>query len=406
MSEESAVTKEPGTAAPAASIDPRMQLFKRMAELGPQDVADERAAQSIADLRDQFEASTSAIVEGRARRADGSLLPVNEVPWFVVVGAPGSGNSTALLNSGLNFPLQGEDGKAQVTGVGGTRYCEWWFSDEAVFVDTAGRYVAHESRNLKDSLAGSASWHAFLGLLKAQRADKPINGAIVTVSVTDLLLWTKPERQQFSAHVRMRLSELYAGLNTRFPVYLVVTKMDLLAGFIEMFGDLDEAERTQVWGTTFDVGLDPMEISRNYAADFAQLQDRLYAEMLSRLEGETDPARRAAVYRFPQQFHAIGPLLQEFIGMAFSMQLDHTPTLLRGAYFVSAAQMAKPIDRVMRTLERAFKVEHREVEASGPSKSFFMTRLLREVLFQEGQLVVDGTLGASTAGRSPATVLR
>ena len=388
------------------TTDQRNRLFKRMAELGPQEVGDERAAEAIEVLREKFESSTDALAEGRVTRADGSKVPVYDLPWYVVVGAPGSGNSTVLQHSGLRFPLQTEENPAQLTGVGGTRYCDWWFSDEAVFIDTAGRYVAHESRYLKDALAGSASWHAFLGLLKENRRERPINGAIVTVSVTDLLLWAKLERQQFSAHVRMRLSELYAGLDTRFPVYLMVTKMDLLAGFHEFFGDMDEAARTQVWGTTFEPGADPVDIARKYPADFAVLQDRLYAQMLARLEQEKDPTRRASIYRFPQQFHAIGPLVQEFIGLAFSMQVDHQPTMLRGAYFISATQVGKSIDRVMRTLERAFKVEHREVEASGPSKSYFVTGVLRGVVFPEAGLALDNVSENSATGRSPAYVLR
>ena len=380
------------------------QLFERMADLGPRDIPDERAAKSIAALRERFEATTGVLGEKRFTRPDGRSLTVDELPWYVVIGAPGSGNSTLLASSGLRFPLQEENGPPQVTGVGGTRYCDWWFSDEAVFLDTAGRYVAHESRNLKDSLAGSAAWHAFLSLLKQHRPRQPINGAIVTVSVTDLLLWAKPERQQFAAHVRMRLSELYAGLGTRFPIYLLVTKMDLLAGFMEFFGGLDDAMRAQVWGTTFGSGADPMDIARDYAADFAVLQDRLHAEMLARLQEEPDLVRRASIYRFPQQFHAIGPLVQEILGMAFSLQIDHHPIMLRGAYFSSATQAGKPIDRVMRTLERAFKVEHREVAASGPGKGFFMTRLLREVIFADAGLARDDLAG-SAAGRSPATPL-
>ena len=379
-------------------------LFERMADLGPQAVPDERAAKNIAALRERFEATTGVLGAKRFTRPDGSSLTVHELPWYVVIGAPGSGNSTVLRNSGLNFPLQEEDQPAQLTGVGGTRYCEWWFADEAVFLDTAGRYVAHETKNLKDSLAGSAAWHAFLGLLKRERPARPISGAIVTVSVTDLLLWAKPERQQFAAHVRMRLSELYAGLGTRFPVYLLVTKMDLLAGFIEFFGKLDEQARGQVWGTTFRPGADPVDIARDYAADFAVLQNRLHAEMLGRLDEEPDLVRRASIYRFPQQFHAVGPLVQEILGMAFSLQLDHHPIMLRGAYFTSATQAGKPIDRVMRTLERAFKVEHREVAATGPGRGFFMTRLLREVVFPESGLAVSDTAAGMT-GRSPATPL-
>ncbi len=389
-----------------APVDSRAQLFSRMAALGPPDVPDESAIETLTALREKFESSTAALVEGRIKRADGSNLPVDALPWYVVIGAPGAGNSTLLANSGMHFPLQGEDTPAQLTGVGGTRYCEWWFSDEAVFIDTAGRFVAHEARNLKDSLAGSAAWHAFLGLLKERRPGRPLNGAIVTVSVTDLMLWAKPERQQFAAHVRMRLSELYAGLGTRFPVYLLFTKMDLLAGFAEMFTGMDDDERAQVWGTTFDAGTDPVDIAKTYAADFAALQGRLHAEMLDRLEKETDLARRAAIYRFPQQFHALGPLVQEFLGMAFAMQVDHQPTMLRGAYFVSATQAGKPIDRVMRTLERAFKVAHREVEAAGSPQSYFVTRLLREVMFPEASLAVDTTKQRSVSGRSPAYVSR
>lgn len=381
------------------------RLFERMADLGPQEVPDERAAKNIAALRERFEATTGVLGEKRFTRPDGRSLSVDELPWYVVIGAPGSGNSTVLASSGLRFPLQEDNGPPQVTGVGGTRYCDWWFSDEAVFLDTAGRYVAHETRNLKDSLAGSAAWHAFLGLLKEQRPRRPISGAIVTVSVTDLLLWAKPERQQFASHVRMRLSEIYAGLGTRFPVYLLVTKMDLLAGFGEFFGGLDDTMRSQVWGTTFAAGADPVNIAKDYAADFAVLQDRLHAEMLARLQEEPDLVRRASIYRFPQQFHAIGPLVQEILSMAFSLQIDHHPIMLRGAYFVSATQAGKPIDRVMRTLERAFKVEHREVAATGPGRSYFMTRLLREVIFADAGLALDDPASKSVTGRSPATPL-
>lgn len=383
----------------------RSQLFGRMADLGPQDVGDKRAAKNIAEIRERFEATTGALETRRFSRPDGSSVSVHDLPWYVLIGAPGSGNSAALLNSGLRFPLQAEKEPPQVTGIGGTRYCEWWFSDEAVFLDTAGRYVAHEARNLKDSRAGSASWHAFLRLLKQHRPHQPISGAIVTVSVTDLLLWAKPERQQFAAHVRMRLSEIYAGLNIRFPVYLMITKMDLLAGFIEFFGHMDDESRAQVWGTTFGVDADPAEIAKHYAGDFSVLQERLYAEMLARIEEETDLVKRASIYRFPQQFHAIGPLVQEILGIAFSMHVDHHPIMLRGAYFTSATQAGKPIDRVMRTLERAFKVEHREIEAHGPGRSFFVTKLLREVVFPEAGLTRDDPPSGHSTGRSPPTVL-
>jgi len=35
-----------------------------------------------------------------------------ELPWFMFIGLPGSGKTTALLNAGLTFPLAGKMGQA------------------------------------------------------------------------------------------------------------------------------------------------------------------------------------------------------------------------------------------------------------------------------------------------------
>ena len=67
------------------------------------------------------------------------------------IGAPGSGKTTALINSGLRVSAGSARSKAAVRGVGGTRNCDWWFTDEAVFLDTAGRYTTQDSDASSDS---------------------------------------------------------------------------------------------------------------------------------------------------------------------------------------------------------------------------------------------------------------
>jgi type VI secretion system protein ImpL len=272
-----------------------------------------------------------------------------------------------------------------VPGVGGTRNCDWWFSDEAVLLDTAGRYTTQDS----DRRADAAAWRGFLTLLRNARPQRPLNGALVTVSVMDLLLWSKAERSKFAAHVRMRISEMYAALEARFPVYALVTKVDMLAGFTEFFGDLDMTGRQQVWGTTFPMEIDPSLIAEPYARDFAALEARLGAEMLARLQEEPDLQRRAAMYRFPQQFHAMGPLVGEFLAQAFGTQVNHRPIQLRGVYYTSGTQEGNPIDRVLVALARSFRLERNtQAIAHGTGKSFFLTRLLRDVVFSEADLAV------------------
>lgn len=95
-----------------------------------------------------------------------------------LTGPPGAGKSTLLMESGLNFPAMGQ-GPRGVRGIGGTRNCDWWFTEEAILLDTAGRYTTQDDDR--------AEWDEFLQLLKKTRRQSPINGALVVVSVEDLL---------------------------------------------------------------------------------------------------------------------------------------------------------------------------------------------------------------------------
>src|SRR5262245_57931119 len=106
-----------------------------------------------------------------------------DLPWYLLIGPPGSGKTTALINSGLKFPLSRGATPAAVAGVGGTRYCDWWFTEDAVLIDTAGRYTTQDS----DAKADKQSWLAFLDLLKKNRPRQPINGVIVAISLEDVL---------------------------------------------------------------------------------------------------------------------------------------------------------------------------------------------------------------------------
>ena len=129
-------------------------------------------------LRERFEEAVATL---KQQRRNGHSL--YDLPWYVIIGAPGSGKTTALLNSGLKFPLEQRVGKGALRGVGGTRNCDWWFTDEAVFLDTAGRYTTQDS----DAASDSAAWGEFLALLRKYRARRPVNGVIFTINAQDLI---------------------------------------------------------------------------------------------------------------------------------------------------------------------------------------------------------------------------
>ena len=137
--------------------------------------------------------------------------------------------------------------RRRCSGVGGTRNCDWWFTDEAVLIDTAGRYTTQDS----DAAVDANAWLGFLKLLKKQRPRQPLNGVLVAISLSDLAAQPEAERFSHARAMRKRVRELTTSWACACPVYVLFTKADLIAGFVEFFDNLGKEEREQVWGMTF-----------------------------------------------------------------------------------------------------------------------------------------------------------
>jgi type VI secretion system protein ImpL len=336
-------------------------------------------SQEAIQLRERFEEGVATLKQ--ERRSGHSLY---ERPWYVIIGAPGCGKTTALLNSGLKFPLEQRVGKSAVPSVGGTRNCHWWFTDEAVFLDTAGRYTTQDS----DATSDVEGWREFLALLLKYRKRRPLNGVILTISAHDLMVHGRVEREAHADTARRRLRELNEELRIELPVYLMVTKCDLVAGFTEYFDDLTREGRAQVWGVTFpyDQTLSG-QATQAFPAEFDALVTRLNARLFARLEEERDVRRRTAIVAFPQQVAALKDYLVEFVDQVLESSRLNKQVLLRGVYFTSGTQEGTPIDRLLGAIGRRFGISP-EALASPTSrgKAFFVERLLKEVLIGESGL--------------------
>ncbi|MFI0844738.1 type VI secretion system membrane subunit TssM [Mesorhizobium sp. IMUNJ 23232] len=313
------------------------------------------------------------------KRASGKRNYLHDLPWYIIIGPPGAGKTTALVNSGLKFPLAGADGGKAVAGTGGTRYCDWWFAEEAVLIDTAGRYTTQDS----DSEVDKKSWLSFLALLKAQRAKQPINGVILAISVEDLL---KLDGQQLAEHttaIRKRLLELHQELKIDFPVYALFTKADLIAGFAEYFGNFTESRRRKVWGATFQTEDRKKNMVGEVPGEFDPLVRRLTEEVADRLHEEPDPIARIAIFGFPAQFALLKDRVADFLNRIFEPTRYQVNANLRGFYFSSGTQEGTPIDQVLGSIGRSFGETAHASQLSGQGKSFFLRDLLTKVIFAE-----------------------
>lgn len=337
--------------------------------------SDADAAEEVARLKERMRQALARLKKGRRGRH------LYDQPWYVMIGPPGSGKTTALRNSGLHFPLAEDAEGGPVGGVGGTRLCDWWFADEAVLIDTAGRYTTQDS----DAVVDRAGWQAFLDLLRRTRPRQPINGVIVVLSLTDLAAADQAERSAHARSVRLRINEVTERLRLRVPVYVVLSKADQVRGFDAYFDDLDATGRTQVWGMTFPADADVGAFSR----EFRLLVDRLAERQVERLQAERAAERRALIGSFPLQVASLEPPLTEFLTQAFAgSRLDPAP-FLRGVYMTSATQQGTPIDRLTGMLARTFGVDQKQVPSLRPvaGRGYFIARFLRDVVLNEALLV-------------------
>jgi len=346
----------------------------------------------IEGLRKRFDEAMSILRKARFDDKSNSVLRllspkqyVYQLPWYVIIGAPGSGKTTVLANSGLEFPLASSLGRGSVKGVGGTRDCDWWFTDQAVLLDTAGRYTTHESNDESDR----KEWQGFLGLIKKFRPRQPINGALVTVSVADLLATSEEARKQYALNVRSRLDELREVLGMSFPVYFLITKCDLMSGFAEFFDGLDKAGRAQVWGFTLphDSAEKVVGLRDQFRKELDVLQEQLHVNLLDALQKTQDTTRRALCYAFPQQFAGLGELFLEFVNEVAVKSRFQASVEIRGAYFTSGMQEGAPFDRVLSQLDATFQSAARTRSRSGGTGvSYFIQDTLRRVVFPEAHL--------------------
>lgn len=336
-------------------------------------------------------AMRDALATLKTARGKGGGDYLYDLPWYVIIGPPGAGKTTALVNSGLKFPLARGATPAAVAGSGGTRYCDWWFAEDAVLIDTAGRYTTQDT----DTRAEKTSWFAFLDLLKTNRPRQPINGVLVAISVEDLLTSTPEEIAAHADAIRSRLLELHERLKVDFPVYAVFTKADLIAGFNEYFGALTEPQRRMVWGHTFQTADKTRNMIGDVPPEYDALIERLNERLSDRLQDEHNPTSRAQIFGFPSQMATLKRSIVDFLTRVFEPTRYHANATLRGFYFTSGTQEGTPIDQLIGALSRNFGSDHAGAAAfSGKGKSYFLTDLIQKVVIGESGWV-STDLGAA-----------
>ncbi|MBJ7554759.1 type VI secretion system membrane subunit TssM [Marinomonas spartinae] len=300
---------------------------------------------------------------------------IYQLPWYIMIGPPGAGKTTIINNSGLDYPLKDKLGVDLIKGVGGTRNCDWWFTNKAVLIDTAGRYTTQDSHAKHDSKA----WQGFLGLLRKYRPLRPINGVVISMGISELMGQTKTERNLHARAIKQRLQELQNQLGMTFPVYVILSKADLIDGFRDFFNELTEEESDQIWGITFPMDSKNGTQIEQFNKEFHGLIANLTGMLNRRLINERDESVRAKVFEFPHQLRFLQEVSYSFLKEIFTPNTYEQPPVFRGVYLTSATQEGAP---------SSFLSDKKVANSShiNKSRSFFIKKVLESVVFPEQNL--------------------
>ncbi|TAK93965.1 MAG: type VI secretion system membrane subunit TssM, partial [Aquabacterium sp.] len=352
------------------------KALKAAAKAGKQD--------EVAAVRERMAEAVKLIKSSKLGETSGSAA-LYELPWYAVIGNPAAGKSSAVVKSGLKFPFA-ESADNVIQGIGGTRHCDWYFTTEGILLDTAGRYSVHEEDR--------SEWLGFLSLLKRHRPKAPLNGVIIAVSVAELG-GNKPEFAiDLARKLRQRVQELTEKLEVFAPVYVVFTKADLIAGFVDFFEDRDRSERDKVWGATlpYDTasGVDAVtQFETHFEALYQGLKDASVARM-SLHRGEQLPP---GVLTFPLEFAALKPALRIFINTLFEENPYQFRPIFRGFYFTSAVQEGQSTSRASERVAEQFGLQLQPGTSAAvySNSGFFLKELFSRVIFADRQLVQQYT---------------
>jgi hypothetical protein len=310
------------------------------------------------------------------------------LPWYVIVGEPGSGKTEAIRHSQAGFPPGLQD---EFQGVGGTINMNWWFTNYAVILDTAGRLIFEEVEP-----GATSEWREFLALLRKHRYNCPVNGLLLTIPVESLIQDSAEEMERKAGKIARQLEVIQRELDVRFPVFVLVTKSDLIHGFREYFESLDDPKaQQQMLGWS-----NPAPLDAPFRPELLEEQLRTIAQRLRRrrLGLLLDPipvesgSRRAdevdGLYDYPQSLGALAPRLRRYLEIIFvAGEWTSRPLFLRGIYFTSSMRegsaldeelaqvMGLPVDRL--PAGRAWEREH----------SYFLRDLFLDKVFREDGLV-------------------
>lgn len=182
-------------------------------------------------------------------------------------------------------------------------------------------------------------------------------------------------------------------MGTRLPVYVTLSKFDLLEGFEEFFARLSKTRCDDLLGFTFS--LDAVEDFDAWLAELTQRYDafveRLNAQVFDSLGQAQALEERYRLLALLRQLAGLRPALLGFLGEMLGSDRFTTPALVRGLYFSSVYQQGALSNAFVKEAGQAYQLAPpaASVKPAGGAVIYFAQQLFQQVIYPEAGLAGD-----------------
>lgn len=251
-----------------------------------------------------------------------------KLPWYLILGTEGSGK-TSLMNGFTHDEIYDEDDDSP---------CTWWFLKNGVVLDIKGDIFLPKTGFDADE----KNWNILLNLLSRYRSEKPINGIILTIPANELYgknKLTPEDIKKRALYVSRKLNFAQNYLGMKLPVYIVITKTDVVPGFQSFCSEIPARNRTNMlgWSSPYPVSFtyNPKILDEGFCAFENSLND-LRIEIISEGSAKTI---LDGIFVFPSELITIKESLKLYIDFIFKSSSIEEKFYFRGFYFTGDSKM-------------------------------------------------------------------
>jgi hypothetical protein len=320
-------------------------------------------------------------------------INIKKIPWLLLLGDDETGKDGILQNPKFKLiKLRYDDNiKNEIN---------WYYSPEFLLVNINKNLFTKEyseKQLIDDNIRISANASYLLKFLRKKRPKIPVNTVLITVPCDTVAKSSSDDLTIYGRNLACFLKYIHERMRVCFPLYLFISKIDMITGFNEFIGSLnDKKEGSNIVGwnnpKSFGEALDYSDICDDLICLIQDISNFTFS-MISTTKPQVcwdyNDSTLAKLYAFHWNFEKLVRKLLKIFNTTFEKyKWIHELPPMRGIYFVSSFADMGTIDNYKCEKTGSFVAAESTVDIKEISLTS-LNNIFKKRIFKELNLVTS-----------------